>query len=279
MNYNWNKLSDLSRNELTSGRKMIHQAVQLPALAGRCLNTADPDDKTAALHWLDDKKLLVSQLWEGNNHRASLSISELQIKILDKNNDTVSMFSINGKSYNDCFDLLQKQIDQLGYGGERLSKDLPYKIPDYKFSDDSTFEDINKKALIELENYYSNANLVLNKIKGKFNSSEILCWPHHFDIATSFTERGNSSREQSNSIGIGMSPGDESYNQPYFYVSPWPYPEKKEMLPAPGTGKWHTENWFGAVLTADKIINSENQFNITTEFINSAISILKNNKA
>ena len=51
-----------------------------------------------------------------------------------------------------------------------------------------------------------------------------------------------------------MSPGDTSYDEPYFYINPWPFPEKRDGHPdLEGGGHWHTEGWFGAVLPASSI--------------------------
>ena len=50
-----------------------------------------------------------------------------------------------------------------------------------------------------------------------------------------------------------MSPGDESYDEPYFYVNPWPRPEMVQPPALDGNGIWHTEGWFGAVLPASRL--------------------------
>ena len=51
-----------------------------------------------------------------------------------------------------------------------------------------------------------------------------------------------------------MSPGDSSYPEPYYYVNPYPSPEDPELPRLSGGGQWHTEGWFGATLTATKLI-------------------------
>ena len=71
-----------------------------------------------------------------------------------------------------------------------------------------------------------------------------------------------------------MSPGDGSYPQPYFYVSPWPYPEGS-ALPALASGKWHTEVWVGAVLTGDEILSKTDQQRFVQDFIQQAIAAVR----
>ena len=60
--------------------------------------------------------------------------------------------------------------------------------------------------------------------------------------------------EQARSVGAGMSPGDGTYGEPYFYVSPWPYPEQNVLPALKGKGFWHTEGFTAAVLTAKTIL-------------------------
>ena len=52
---------------------------------------------------------------------------------------------------------------------------------------------------------------------------------------------------------MGLSPGDSSYGEPYFYVTPWPYPDSPAPPPLPAGAAWHRTGWFGAVLTATAI--------------------------
>jgi len=58
------------------------------------------------------------------------------------------------------------------------------------------------------------------------------------------------------SLGIGMSPGDDSYTAPYYYVNIWPYPSAEEIKEHTlRYGKWHTQGWTGMVLPIDEILN------------------------
>ena len=41
-------------------------------------------------------------------------------------------------------------------------------------------------------------------------------------------------------IGVGLSPGDTYYAEPYWYVSPYPYPGLEDLPVLDGSGFWHT---------------------------------------
>ncbi|HEY9597335.1 MAG TPA: hypothetical protein V6D33_06655, partial [Cyanophyceae cyanobacterium] len=45
--------------------------------------------------------------------------------------------------------------------------------------------------------------------------------------------------------------------EPYWYVSPYPYPETDNLPRLEGNGFWHTQYWVGAVLTASKLAFSK----------------------
>ena len=47
--------------------------------------------------------------------------------------------------------------------------------------------------------------------------------------------------ESAQSIGVGLSPGDEAYAEPYLYCNPWPVPARLPAPPAPL--QWHTEGF------------------------------------
>jgi hypothetical protein len=76
--------------------------------------------------------------------------------------------------------------------------------------------------------------------------------------------------EAGRTIGAGLSPGDGSYDEPYFYVTPWPYPKGK-AFPALPCGHWHTEFWTGAVLTASELAGSEDPKAQVEAFLKAAV--------
>ncbi len=80
----------------------------------------------------------------------------------------------------------------------------------------------------------------------------ILCWPHHFDLAVLTEPWGP---DDSRTVGVGLSPGDEMLPEPYWYVTPWPYPSPEE-LPALSAGRWVTEGWVGALLPGSEVLGS-----------------------
>jgi hypothetical protein len=276
---NWIELKNFSSYELENARKQIHQAAQLPAIAGRCLNPEDRGDVYAALSWDKKQSRLTSHPLEASRFRAALSISTFDLVIINKKDESVIHFNLKSKTYDEAFSWLTENLRQLGFDSNRLNKKLPYQIPEYPTAKGEPFNHTNPAAFAELQKYYTNAVFILETISKKEKDvSQVRCWPHHFDIATLITIEKNSDPEKTKTIGVGLSPGDESYNEPYFYISPWPYPENKDNLPKPNYGHWYNQGWFGGVLTASEIIRQKDkseQLKITENFIETGIANLR----
>jgi len=162
---------------------------------------------------------------------------------------------------------LGTQLTAIGRDPAPLSDPLHFDPVDHPLLHGAQFEFRGREALFEeLANWYSNAALCLNSI-----SAQVRCWPHHFDIATQI-EVGE------HSVGVGLSPGDATFEEPYFYVTPWPYPHASR-LPDLSIGSWHTDGWVGAVLGADDILPKVDQQSFVRRFLESAIAALGTDKA
>ena len=102
--------------------------------------------------------------------------------------------------------------------------------------------------------------------------SPVRCWPHHFDIAT-YVGLGAGDAETARGIGVGMSPGDESYGQPYFYINPWPHLDAASLPELPPPGHWHTQGFVGAIATAEKVLSLSDIETELPTFIAAAFAI------
>lgn len=275
MDSKWQKLTNFNIEELAETRKQIHQAVQLAALTGRAFLPKIDDDHFASLLWLEDKNLLAGQSWGKDKIKTAINFENFTLCFLNTDNNIVGSFTLDGKTFSEAFDWLKEQVNLLGEDAEKLSLELPYEIPVYPTAGGSPFQFTNEKLFNELGKYFASANLVLEYVvKNNKEVSPIACWPHHFDIATLIVL--DNSNNNYKSIGVGLSPGDDNYNEPYFYITPWPYPKTYEVtLPVlPSGGFWHTKGWVGAILTASDILkydSSEDQHSAVQKFINKGI--------
>lgn len=266
--------------DLEHARKWAHRALQLGAIVPRGILPPDPGDGYANFGWDPGLKMLVSQPFGGAGYRTALRISDLSILFLQEPT-TISELNLQGFSQDQAFQWIKEEVGNLGESTDRLTLDLPYQIPEYPDIDDRPFQVDVPEALKELSNYFGNAHLVLERFKsGNDDISEIRCWPHHFDIATLLSLDNNPDPESAKSIGVGLSPGDENYNMPYYYITPWPYPDVtiSKLPPFTNGGEWNTDGWVGALLMADEIHKGEaetDQLEIITNFVDEAVSTFK----
>src|SRR5499427_5498574 len=130
-------------------------------------------------------------------------------------------------------------------------------------------------ALAELAAWFGNAAVSLGAIHRqmlgrKLAASPLRCWPHHFDLATLTTLTARNA-DTTGYVGAGLSPGDEYYDEPYFYVSVYPEPDPAALPSLPMLGHWHLRDFMAAVATAHKIVAAKNQQAETDDFLWAAV--------
>ena len=154
-----------------------------------------------------------------------------------------------------------------------LSFNMHYKIPDHPIAHGAKFDLSDPELFSVYSDLYRNAAAVLFAVVQNFEgTSPVRCWPHHFDIATLLIPDTDKSSEDTRTIGVGFSPGDEIISEPYFYISPWPYPDSSYQLPAlKGPGKWQTDGWTGVLLSLSDIVKTSGQKNLINEYVHTAI--------
>jgi hypothetical protein len=149
---------------------------------------------------------------------------------------------------------------------------LPYTIPSHPVARGSAYSfNGEAEAFEELVRWFDAAADLLQDVRMNFTEGRAdaaRCWPHHFDMATLISfdppEAANA-----RSIGIGFSPGDHYYPQPYIYVSPHPQP-KGAALPPLALGHWHAEGFIGAIAIAESILALDDRSAGVSEFVRSA---------
>jgi hypothetical protein len=131
-------------------------------------------------------------------------------------------------------------------------------------------------ALAELAAWFANAHAALGRVRDQMSArglapSPVRCWPHHFDMAT-LTVLEAGSAEHARSVNAGLSPGDEHYEEPYFYVSPHPYPDPAKLPPLPAFGHWHVRGFTAAIAPESRIVATADHQAAVHTFLNEAVA-------
>lgn len=271
----WQSIGKNKPQELIAAKLQMHYAVQFIAIIGSALAEPLPDYSHTSLVWNPELEAFVGTLIRAAKpFQVALDPVSLTSIILDKQGDTIATFPLEKQTIAETLNWHKQEIIKLGVDVSNIK--LPsYPLadfPDYIIAHGGTFDTSSGQSeRQELTSYYANTNQILQEIVAtKEEASAIHIWPHHFDIATLITLSGTKNGEPM-TIGIGMSPGDQNYHEPYWYVTPYPYPNTENLPSLDSGGFWHTQEWVGAVLTASNLTcEPDMQRQQITAFFNSA---------
>jgi hypothetical protein len=247
----------MSPDKSIAAKLQLHYAVQFIGAVGFNIGTPQPDESQMAFEWEPDQKLFVGKpIATSNPFRVAINPLSLEMLILNSNDlQTTAKFALVGNTKAAGLTWLRSQVADRGADVEQVDW-INYErgdFPDHAIAHGAAFEPGFESELQQLVNYYELSNTILQKIvQADQYASAVNIWPHHFDLATliSFPDRGDG---ESKSIGVGMSPGDDSFEQPYWYITPNPVPVSVTFPELPRRGFWHTKEWIGAVLTTSRL--------------------------
>jgi hypothetical protein len=234
---------------LKEARLQLHYALQPLAMATNLLPPQKESAQTA-LFWNDHDRTIHTKAIVGNTSVIILFDPQIFSLIVSTEED-MFQFDLKRKTLKEAMDWLKTILTELGVDTSELSP-LPYPTFDFPYHPlalGSSFSCLDGKARNILIELFDQSNSALVELNRKYkNISEVRLWPHHFDLAV-LLHYGKDA-----TIGVGFSAGDQSYDRPYWYVSPYPKPE---VLADLTIGQWHIQGWTGAVwLFTDTAQNS-----------------------
>jgi hypothetical protein len=257
MRFDWSKMGRMSPTALVGARVLAHRAAQWPSRAARANLKSVPDDSHSSLTWDAGHASLVCRPLpaRGGEVRVGLRVGRLEL-IFTRGVNVLDAFQFDGKT--DAAAGAWADAKLLGLGLRPAgSVPLPYALPAHVPMADAPHDlSMLGRELGELSRWFGGAAEVLEEFRAKSGGlrpgpSPVRCWPHHFDIATLV---GLAEGNDAPSLGVGVSPGDEYYAQPYVYVSPSARFDTTDLPRPPPPGHWHTEGFFGIVATGDDIL-------------------------
>ena len=248
----WRRVGAVTSTALVEARETLHHAAQLLALVGASYVPARADDSHTSTVWQEGNAALVGEVVDAPRpFRVGVEVGTLTLLFLDLASNDRAVFPLAGRTRDEALAWLRARIGDAGRDPTVLRTQLHFSISPHPTDSGVAFVRQGDE-LAELERWYADANALLGARRSQLSAAgEVRCWPHHFDIATLVTLREG----PFDSIGIGMSPGDASYPEPYFYVGPSPRPSR--ALPEIDVGHWHATDWFGAVLEGSAIARED----------------------
>ncbi len=268
------QLDSVAPTTLIEARDMAHNAVQIAALAALANVEERPDYSHTALQRDPASGGFQTNTMQTTDGPVMIRVTLSPLSMwLVRGGETVATIELDDQPEANCIAWLDEMLTERGLKAASGVKH-PFKLPADVAAIEHFSTDGLESALQVLSRWYDLAHHQLLRFADRHRDIEpgpspVWCWPHHFDMATYVSlEAGDA--EDARGIGTGMSPGDESYSEPYFYINPWPYLDAGNLPQLPPPGHWHTEGFVGAVATASQILELPHVDRGLSEFIEGA---------
>jgi len=233
----------------------MHHALQPVSAVGRSLLPAADDDGHTSLEWLDERGCLAGcPIPVAAPFRAALQPAPLALLVLVED-APFARLPLAGRTGEEAAAWLAERLVDAGADPGRLDFRVPHPLPEHPVKEGVRFAPPEDGSLDELARLFADADGLLRETAATWpGATPVRIWPHHFDAGV-VLPLGPQDGEQARSIGAGLSPGDETIPEPYFYVTPWPPPPTGSLPSLPAGGRWQREGWLGAALTATELVD------------------------
>jgi hypothetical protein len=273
----WETLGGVDPHRLTEARLQLHWMAQIAAAVGKRLLPHQPDYGEQSFQWSAGLRALVQAPVEAlRPFRAGLRPSPPALLLAGADDEILRELPLEeGRTLEEAYGWMGEQVEALL--GRPLAQPLerPGELPRHPIADGAPFSFPCANAFAEIGRYFADADRLLRQVRDENpGASAVRCWSHHFDIATLITLDAGADAETARSIGVGLSPGDDSFSEPYFYVLPWPAP-KGDLPELAAGGWWRTEGWTGAVLEVSRFTGAGSnsaQAQRVEDFLRSAVA-------
>lgn len=242
----------VAASELAEIRDVSHLACQWPSRAARSNLEAAEDDSHSSLSWNSVHEALVSQPLNEAGFQVGFSFMRASLFWTDDAGG-YGEFPLAHQMESTIGDWLDNQLSAVGLK-PATAAEMPYTLG---HAEAYYLLDHQPLQLAALGDWFEHAHSTLDVLALDWQDDAVSplaqrCWPHHFDIAV-LVPLQQGDPETAPSIGVGLSPGDGSYAEPYFYCTPWPAPGAASLPPAPEPFHWHTQGFTSLVCPAGRL--------------------------
>lgn len=246
----------VAATELVAARDLCHQACQWPSRAARANLSALADDSHSNLGWLPAHRALVSHALDpAGRIQLGFSFEDCSLRwfVAGQIEERLELSECSEDSVQAWVDARLAAASLRPLSGATM----PYELtvaPDYSGLGEE------RASAAALGAWFDSAQNALAALVATQGAASVVpvavrCWPHHFDLAALFVlEEGDP--ETARSIGVGLSPGDGSFAEPYFYCSPYPAPATDRLSELLEPLFWNREG-FVSVILRGSTLNAE----------------------
>lgn len=245
---NWKILGMVDPDQLHSYRHKAHAAVQILKAVSAVFTSPQPGDSHLNMSVnLETGTLLTIPFTTDKTYTIGLGLRDFTLEVW-VDDEVLDRLILEALTIDEAVDWLKKKLVNMELAAECIAVDK-----DFSSDIQSPFQPEAENIRHEFADYFINAFIILkDNIRDKVDSGPIICRPDQFDVST----RIHIDKKSLKWLDIGMSPGDEYYAEPYFYVIPYPGPhmKSKHLYKDSTPGAWHNDEWFGIVLGSKEIV-------------------------
>jgi hypothetical protein len=253
----WRELGAMDPAALAGARAQTHWAAQVISAAGETFLAHLPDTSHTAMAWDAGLGALAGAAIPGPEAcRVAVRVRDLALLLVDADGKVSAETSLAGTTLAEAYAWASWAV--AGHRRGRLARPLvhpDYELPPHALGRGGRFA-VDAAAQAELARWFADADAELRRFAARTpGAGPVLCWPHHFDIATLVVVEADAAGQATKTIGVGLSPGDEFVAEPYWYVNHGPEAEH-EKLPPVAAGEWFTDGWTGAILRGGELVGA-----------------------
>ena len=270
----WELLGRVPARELRGAREQAHWAVQVIAASGESCLAHAADTSHTAMTWDAALGSLVGRALPGEPAcRVAVRVADLTLCLLGPESEAFGRIELAGRTLDEAYRWTAQSLREATRSARPATLVHPgFELPAHPLALGGRFE--RSAGLGELAHWYANADAALRRLARETRGAgPVLCWPHHFDIATLIEIARAPAGGAACTVGAGLSPGDASCEEPYVYVNHWPATARR-ALPPLAAGEWITGSWVGAVLRGSELVaagDASDQEGLLRAFLASAI--------
>jgi hypothetical protein len=272
----WSGIGSVSPGALHEAALELHRAVQLIASAGRTFVEPRADHSHMAMAWDEPRHSFVGAPFAGAYpFRVALRPMDLTLQLLDRTDQPLGSLPLAGHAGDEAYSWLSLGLATYMGGPPPVLTRPDYDMPPHPVAAGEPFSGAREAERAALAALYGGAAGLLSELAGaRTDASAVVCWPHHFEIATLIRLDGEPAAEDARTIGVGMAPFGAGSSGWYWYVTPWPYPEASSLPALDAPGAWHVEGWTGAELGGDEVVATppSERRQLVRDFIDRAIA-------
>ena len=255
---------------LTAVRTHSHAACQWVTKAARANLEAVADDSHSNMGWLPSISCLVSHRLDKTNS-VGFSFETASLLILDEARISAEC-PLQGATDTEAGRWLDTQLKELGL------RETRHAVMPYQLEAVPTRYDFDLQSLIALGRWFSIGFAILPIVieqmeANTVNKPSVRCWPHHYDVG-GLMLLDDDDPETARSIGVGLSPGDNHYAEPYFYCNPWPVPPVQSLGEAPTGLRWHVDGFVSLIATATSLQSGYDMDEVVAAAVNRVKELL-----